>query len=140
MRRAILLLALSGSAFAFPPVPRPKTTPQEADLKAMQGVWVLETFIGNGKRTPATQEQTWTVTGDRVATTFDGMLSTKFRIELGAGKEPRPLDWLLDDERKLGRYRLRDGKLEVGLGPTRPPDLSGKGSGVGVWIWKRKAP
>ena len=41
-----------------------------------------------------------------------------------------------------GRYRLDGDRLEVGIGPEgkRPADLSGKGSGVAVWILKRMAP
>src|SRR4051812_35249160 len=42
MRRIILLLGLSSTAFA--PLPPRRLSPQEADLKAIQGVWVVESF------------------------------------------------------------------------------------------------
>ena len=135
MRRVLLLFALLSLAFA--PAPAPKGP--AADLAKMQGVWVVESFIGDGKRM-ASQESVWTIAGSRVTTTFGGMESTRFTLELGHGKVPRPVDWVIGQERKPGRYRLDGDRLEVGLGPKRPADLSGKGSGVAVWILRRKRP
>ena len=56
------------------------------------------------------------------------MPSTRFTLELGGGKVPRPADWVIGEERKPGRYRLDGDRLEVGIGPEgkRPADLSGK--------------
>jgi uncharacterized protein (TIGR03067 family) len=125
---------------AFAPLPAPRGP--EADLAKMQGVWVVEYFIGNGERMPANQENVWTIAaGGRVTTTFAGLPSNRFTLELGAGKVPRPMDMVLPDgERKLGRYWLDGDRLAVGHGPERPADLSGKGSGVGVWVLKRRKP
>jgi uncharacterized protein (TIGR03067 family) len=135
MHRILLLFAPLSLAFA--PAPEPKGP--AADLAKMQGVWVVESFIGDGVRIPATQENVWTIAGNRVTTTFAGMPSTRFTLELGEGKVPRPVDWVIGEERKPGRYRLDGDRLEIGIGPERPADLSGKGSGVAVWILRRKA-
>jgi uncharacterized protein (TIGR03067 family) len=135
MRRVLLLFALLSLAFA--PAPAPKGP--AADLAKMQGVWVVVSFIGDGVRMPATQENVWTIAGSRVTTTFAGMPSTRFTLELGHGKVPRPIEWVIGEERKPGRYRLDGDRLEVGIGPERPADLSGKGRGIAVWILKRKA-
>jgi uncharacterized protein (TIGR03067 family) len=142
MRRVVPLLIVLSLGFAPAPVYRGKPGPAKDDLARMQGVWVVESFIGDGVRMPATQENVWTMTGNRVTTTFSGMPSTEFTLELGDGGVPRPADWVIGKERMPGRYRLDGGRLEVGIGPEgkRPPDLSGKGAGVGVWILKRKAP
>ncbi len=94
-----MLTALTLLAFAPLPAPRGPN----ADLARMQGVWVVEYFIGNGERMPATQESVWTIDRGRVATAFGGMPGTKFTLGLGAGKVPRPADWVIGSERKLGR-------------------------------------
>jgi len=133
-----LVLPLAILCLAFAPAPAPKGP--AADLAKMQGVWVVESFIGDGVRMPATQENVWTIAGNRVTTTFAGMPSTSFTLDLGHGKVPRPVDWVISGERKPGRYRLDGERLEVGLGRERPVDLSGKGAGVAVWALRRKAP
>src|SRR5262249_12053598 len=74
MRRLLPVLVLLSLAFAPAPLPKGPA----ADLEKMQGVWVVESFIGNGVRMPATQENVWTIAGSRVTTTFAGMPSTRF--------------------------------------------------------------
>src|SRR3954464_9504364 len=85
MRRVLPLLAVLPLAFA----PLPPAKGPVADLARMQGAWVVVSFIGNGERMSATQENVWTVAaGGRVTTTFGGMPSTSFTLELGSGKVP----------------------------------------------------
>ena len=141
MRRFLMLIVLSSLAFAPAPVYRPRSDPRAADLKALQGVWVVAYFIGNGERMPSTQEATWRIEGANVTTTFGGKPSSRFTLVLGEAGVPRHLDLVKDDgERMPGRYQVEGDRLEVGIGKERPGDLSGRGEGVGVWILQRKKP
>ena len=126
MRRILPLLGILSIAFA--PLPAPKGP--AADLAKMQGVWVVESFIGDGVLMLATQENVWTIAGSRVTTTFAGMPSARFTLELGHGNVPRPVDWVIGEERKPGRYRLDGERLEVGIGPERPATCPARDSGL----------
>jgi uncharacterized protein (TIGR03067 family) len=139
MRRVLLLLAVVLLGFA----PVPFSDPEKADLKKMQGSWILASAHKDGVREEVKQEAVWTIKDDCLTTTLDGVPGSTLFIKLDGTTAPRSIDLRDDrgnDKAALGRYRVEDDTLTVSLGEKRPPDLSGKGPCNGVWVFKRKKP
>jgi uncharacterized protein (TIGR03067 family) len=128
-------------SLGFAPVPF--IDPGKADLKKMQGSWVLTHAHKDGVREEVTQGAVWTIQDDCLTTTLDGMPGSTLFIKLDGTTTPRSIDLRNnreDDKAASGRYRVEDDTLTVSLGEKRPSDLSGKGPCNGVWVFKRKKP
>jgi uncharacterized protein (TIGR03067 family) len=125
MRRILSLLPLVSLAFAPAPLPRPD--PSKEDLKKMQGKWVLESRLYQG-RPVAHVVATVEVQGDRwtyVNATGDWRAPGK--LILDATKVPRRLHWGPGMHR--GVYEINGDTLifvfTTGGSPDKLRDLDG---------------
>src|SRR5947208_2033134 len=104
MRRALLLLAVLCLAFAPAPFPRPDRRPGCADLKAMQGEWVLvrETYA-TGPPRPKRHLRA-SVAGRHIIISPSGdALAGQWVLALAPGKKPKTVDLTLVGGRRLIR-------------------------------------
>jgi uncharacterized protein (TIGR03067 family) len=147
MRRVLPLLAAI-LALAFAPAPFPKRQDAgAADLKTMQGAWVLVCELKNGRREEMTRECVWLIEGDRIRASLDGKEGSTSFIKLDGRSKPRSIDLRTQRDQAShlpGIYVLERDLLNVCLGDPndlrklRPRDLSGFGQSRGVWVFKRK--
>jgi uncharacterized protein (TIGR03067 family) len=94
MRRVLPLLAAM-LALAFAPAPFPKRQAADAgaaDLKTMQGAWVLVCELKNGRREEMTRECVWLIEGDRIRAFLDGKEGSTSFIKLDGRSKPRSID------------------------------------------------
>jgi len=144
-RILLLLLALSALAFAPAPLPRPDRRPGCAELKAMQGEWVLvgETYT-NGPPRPKRHLRA-SVAGRHVTFSPEGdALAGSWAIDLAPGEQPKAIDLRLADGRRLIRavYSLEGDRLvlcwESTAEAVRPKKLPGN-SPVACWLTFERA-
>jgi uncharacterized protein (TIGR03067 family) len=143
MRRCLppVVIALLAVAFAPAPFPRrPASGSTADDLEALQGAWVFDHSLENGKRIPGGRKPVWRIEGDRLTTSLDGKEQSRCYLTLHGSTSPRCIDLRArrtDTDPAPGRYRLMGNTLTVSFGQTRPRDLSGFGPSNGVWVFKR---
>jgi uncharacterized protein (TIGR03067 family) len=143
MRRCLppVVVALLAVAFAPAPFPRRRGSGSaDDDLKALQGSWVFDHSLENGKRVRGGQRTVWRIEGDRLTTSLDGKERSRCYLTLHGGTPPRCIDLRArrtDAEPAPGRYRLLGDTFTVSFGQTRPRDLSGLCPSNGLWVFKR---
>jgi uncharacterized protein (TIGR03067 family) len=134
--------ALAILSLSLAPAPFPRPYAGKADLARLQGAWVFAFSVQGGKQTPAEQKVVWTVQGSRVTPSLDGKKMRAFDISLDARKRPKAIDITSPGEKRdpaPGRYSLEGDLLKVcvGVGTSRPADLSGAGTRSGLWVFRR---
>jgi hypothetical protein len=120
MRRALLLLAVPALAFAPAPFPKADRRPGCADLKAMQGGWVLvrETYA-NGPPRPKRHLRA-SVAGRHVTFSPEGdALAGPWALALAPGEEPKAMDLTLAGGRRM-IHPTRRGPRGERAGPAPP--------------------
>jgi uncharacterized protein (TIGR03067 family) len=143
MRTHTLLLAAVALGFAPAPPPRPNS---KADLKAMQGAWLLTTVRADGQpetlgRFPVEVE------GNRVRYLCAGRVVYEFVLALDAARSPKRYvtkgtgpasrDWVV-----RGIYSLEGDTLKFcynDRGESRPQAFDGPKRGKFIQVWKREA-
>jgi uncharacterized protein (TIGR03067 family) len=141
----LLLLALSALAFAPAPFPKPERRAGCADLKAMQGGWVLvrETYA-NGPPRPKRHLRA-SVAGRGITFSPEGdALAGWWAFTLAHGGKPKAIDLTLAGERRTIRavYSLKGDRLvlcwNLGMEEVRPTRLPGN-SPVACWLTFERA-
>jgi len=138
---ALLLAALS-LGFAPAPPPRP-----HADLKKVQGTWVLVSRTFGGGSWPAEGVRV-VIAGARIRYYRAGEQRTEWPLTLDAAKSPKVFD-----QREVGGsspgtlyrgiYRLEGDTLTLChalSGASRPADFGGKDPQHRLWVFKRLKP
>jgi uncharacterized protein (TIGR03067 family) len=139
----MLTLCLLGVAALADPAP---LEPAKAELKKLEGVWIVESHEHGGKKTPAKKLITWnlTVKGDRF-TTREG-LELLDESEVKLNPKARTIDLKLTagpdkGQTVLGIYKLEGGVLTVCVaepGKPRPGAFAAKeGTGATLFVFKR---
>jgi uncharacterized protein (TIGR03067 family) len=139
VRLTVPLLAVVSLGFA--PLPFPKPDPSKKDLQRMQGTWVLVASHRDGMRADLRHEAVWLITGDVLTISLDGTPERPRLIKLDGRTAPGSIDLSPGrpgDHPLAGRYRVDGDTLTIRIGVERPPDLSGRGPGNGVWVFKRR--
>lgn len=144
MRRVLPLLVLMSLGFAPAPLPRAKADTTAADLKRLQGAWLLASSTID-VRSLATSEITVSIEGTQMRFAFDGRPTRTWSFTLdGRPTLPRldrgeiglPANAIL-----RGIYRLDGDTLTLhSRRGGRPDNFSGKGEGVIVEVFRRKKP
>jgi uncharacterized protein (TIGR03067 family) len=143
--RPVVLLAAS-FALGFAPAPFPKT-PREADrsaadLRAIQGDWLVTVYKVHGSNVPTYGTTTVSITGDRFRWLQRGQLPKDYMVRLAAGRSPT-LDFVEHGTNKVffGIYKIEGGALtvcttepEVG---RRPETFDGSRRGYELMVLKR---
>jgi uncharacterized protein (TIGR03067 family) len=141
VRFTVPLLAVASLGFA--PLPFPKPDPSKKDLQRMQGAWVLVDSHRDGRHDDLRHEAVWVIEGHRLTISLDGTPERPRSIALDGRTAPPSLDLgpgRPGDHPLAGRYRVDGDTLTVRIGVERPADLSGRGPGNGVWVFKRRKP
>jgi uncharacterized protein (TIGR03067 family) len=115
MRRLVLLAVSLALGFAPAPFPRtPRTHDPRADLRGIQGEWLVTVYKVHGSHVPTSGSTTVSIDGDRFRWQQQGHLPKDFTIRLAPGKPPT-FDFLEHDTGKtfLGIYKLDAGELTV---------------------------
>jgi uncharacterized protein (TIGR03067 family) len=138
LRFLSLLLALPGLAFAPAPLPR-HGGGNEAEVKGLQGAWLLVSEVSEGVKTGEVAAKfEWVIEGRNVRNLVRGheLFSTTFRIHAG---RPPALDLMERDGSVAARgvYALEGDKLTIAFaldGGARPGDfLPSEGKVVRVY-------
>src|SRR5262245_51877078 len=118
MRYVLPLLAVVPLGLA--PVPLPKPTLAQADLKAMQGDWVLTSTICDGSETNVGVNLAWRIKGNGLSHVLEGTVNPPLTITLGGSKGYRTMNMKIDGTTCLAIYRLDGDTLRVATGEPRP--------------------
>jgi uncharacterized protein (TIGR03067 family) len=144
MARPVVFLVVALSlGFAPAPFLARKASPAEADLKALQGVWVPVDETQGGQPSKDTRPREEVYTGDRLVINFHGKAPVaRWKVALDPTKSPKRMD-LLAGTRVVVRcaYRLDGGTLTVWYRNDRiRPGASTNAEGV-IWAaFRRKGP
>jgi uncharacterized protein (TIGR03067 family) len=114
--RPVLLLTTS-LALGFAPAPYPKTPRPHhpgTELRAIQGDWLVATYVVHGRYVLNGSTATVSIAGDLFRWKMKNQSPSDFTIRLAAGKPPR-LDFRERGTGKLitGIYKLDDGVLTI---------------------------
>jgi uncharacterized protein (TIGR03067 family) len=153
MKRIGVALSLFGLALIVgcsKPVETKKLDPNQADLDAFQGTWVLESGIGNGKpfKSEYIGKVTLTVSGDRYTIVGGKGIGTSGAgtIKIDATKSPKEVDSTATEGQDagqvyLGIYEIRGDKQRACFaapGEPRPTEFASEpGSKMLLQVWKR---
>ena len=139
-RHSLLLMAVALSLGSAPaPLPGPK-----ADLRKMQGTWVLAYFADGSETFPAGVRVT--VAGNRVTYAYrHGDIFARRAFTLDATRSPKTIDLrgtggTMKGQVDRGVYRLEADTLTIcyGVRPGLPrPAVVEGGSGYMLEVWKR---
>jgi uncharacterized protein (TIGR03067 family) len=145
MRRSMPLLLVIVLAAGFAPAPTPKPNRSEADLKKMQGRWVLVSFTWEGR--PRRADVRFVLAGDRAKVDFGRDGAVEYILSLDATTTPkRYVERGVGAARGLeyrGIYSLEGDTLRVscnypGEGP--PGAFDGPRRGRALLTYKRQKP
>ena len=147
MVRSMLLVALSCAASIAAAADKP--TPQE--VEAMQGTWVIESFIGNGDALPADKIRSWRriVVGDRVTWKRGDETLVELSIKYDPRAKPMTLDSTIESGESKGQtmhaiYELKGDELRMCFAPPdkpRPKEFSSTpGSDLLLYTARRMRP
>jgi uncharacterized protein (TIGR03067 family) len=155
---ALLCLLLITAAVLAAPAPFPKPPKHEAELKKMQGKWVVVRRTLNGRDVTETANRTVEIIGDRIRFLIDGEMRTEWVVTLDVKKTPKVFDRKRVASKSAaakggkdgelfspGIYRLEGDMLWLSnnsrLGDqVRPTDFEGKGRSETMYILKRLKP
>jgi RNA polymerase sigma factor (sigma-70 family) len=113
----------------------------EADLKAIQGDWLLISTISEGVETRVGLNLVWRIKGNRLFHVLEGTVNVPLTLTLGGSKRYRTMDITCDGAAPcLAVYHLEGDTLRVATGGPRPKNISGRGADSVVWVMKRKKP
>jgi uncharacterized protein (TIGR03067 family) len=120
---ALWLLVVGASLSAYAPAPLPKPDPSKADLKKLQGSWVVKHHEMAGKPRPLAKEQTRGVfAGDKLTFYRGTTKTTDYTIAVDAKAKPGTLDL-----KRTGAtltfsciYAFKGDTLEICYGPSNP--------------------
>ena len=136
---AALLLGLA-------PAPAPKPDKAKADLKKIQGTWVLTSRVERGRALSPEVAMGYRieVKGDRATISFDGAVAGEWALALDARGKPKAIDQKVVPPGIAGQvwrgiYRLEGDRLTLCLGPrpgARPRAFDGGQAGQQE-VWKR---
>ena len=116
---------------------------QTADLKALQGEWVLvaESLSGSPIRSPR-GSYTVTFNGTQCTVRAGKEVTARWEVALDPTKEPKRMDETADGKSLAAIYRLDGDTLTVAFrnhwnDPRRPTDFEPR-DGVGIYVLTRK--
>jgi len=142
MTSTLILLA----AIALGAVDAANPDAQAADVKQMQGDWMVRSMKTNGINTPPEEAQALfrTVTGTSYSVSRYSKPIVRGTFKLDAGKSPRTIDSTLmgaaNSEPLLGIYEFEGNLLRICNAPPgkpRPADFQAKlGSGHTLTVWE----
>ena len=144
MRKPLLLLLLAALAAGFAPAPFPRPERRRTDLEKMQGTWVLDSMLLDG-RTSRRGGTRVTIEGDRLKYVNDGKVGVEYVLTLSPSQRPREYV-----SRQVGTAVIFQGLYSVqghtlkfaynGSGESRPTAFEGMGRGRFLEVYKRIAP
>ena len=143
MRTHTLLLA--ALALGFAPAPPPRSDRSEADLKNMQGAWVLVTITGEGGQTiEKAGALRLVIKGDR-AKNHRGEMSSEYALTLDPSTSPKryvfkPVGRARTEPVSRGIYSVGGGTLKFctdGPGEAPPRAFEGPRAGTFLYVYKR---
>lgn len=142
MTSTFILLA----AIALADVDQASAEAQAADVKQMQGDWMVRSMKVNGIKSPPEESQTLfrTVTGTSYTVSRYSKPIVRGTFKLDASKSPRTIDSTLlgaaNAEPLLGIYEFEGNLLRICNAPPgkpRPADFQAKlGSGHTLTVWE----
>jgi uncharacterized protein (TIGR03067 family) len=121
----------------------------KADLKKMQGEWVMETLEINGKSVSKIQESFLIVKDDEYKTRVKKSEPPGFKLKLDPSKDPKHVDMIRDEGgfQKVykGIYTFEKGSLKIcrGISPEQErPTVFATWPDTGYFVvtWKKKQP
>ena len=130
-----LLFVLPGN---LPPAAQP------ADLKAMQGEWVLVAESLGGPIRPPRGSYAVVFEGNRATVMAGKEVTARWEVTLDPAKEPKRMDGKAGDKSLAEIYRLDGDTLTLAFrnhwnDPRRPTDFE-PGDGIGIYVLTRKKP
>jgi uncharacterized protein (TIGR03067 family) len=120
----------------------------KADMKLLQGVWVLQSFETNGKQTDPEQIKNirLTIKGDRYSVDF-GKKKMELTFKIDPTRKPRTMDLIMtkDDQKAVthGIYEVSADTFKLCRGTEAAKDpptgfSTKEGSGLAMAIYKRE--
>jgi uncharacterized protein (TIGR03067 family) len=127
--------------------PAPDSEAAKRDLARLQGVWVMVSGERDGQGFPAEYltDSERVVKGDETTVTVRGQLFMKAKFSLDPSKNPKTIDYSINDgpyagQKMFGIYELADGHLKFCLatpGKNRPTGFATKpDDGQTMTVWK----
>jgi uncharacterized protein (TIGR03067 family) len=145
MTPLLILVAVILTA-GFAPAPRPKPSRSEADLKELQGAWVLVTITGEGGQAiEKAGALRLVIEGDR-AKNYRGEMSSEYALTLDASPSPKryvfkPVGRARTEPVSRGIYSVGGGTLKFctdGPGEAPPRAFEGPRAGTFLYVYKRQ--
>jgi uncharacterized protein (TIGR03067 family) len=144
-----MLVVVAAPVLGFAPAPPARPTGGEADLREMQGMWVLASREEPHQVVPLPlpDRKHWIVVeGDRLKYLSGGKVYDEYVLSLDPRRSPKWYDARSVRERDWvyhGIYSLRAGALKLcenGLRGRRPEAFAGPRAGNVVYLYTREKP
>jgi uncharacterized protein (TIGR03067 family) len=145
----LMIMSTAALLLGFAPVPLPKLRRGEdnatlADLKALQGKWILVHSTAKGFAVAQNGTHTMSIAGRRLTFYYYGIPQSQWRITLDARGYPKEFDGQDAGLFWRGIYRLAADTLIVSYasdaGAQRPTTYSGSQPGIRVHVYHRQKP